>query len=141
MRSTKFVATTLALTVAVLTSAGCATVQPHKISAPVASGADAAYKCALGQVTSLGYTLEQASKESGFFKAEKNFVPGPGSINWGVPITFEITVLVAEDAAGTTTLQLTGATGKGASKNMRLVQTSPEVKDHMQQIVSACGTR
>ncbi len=125
----------------VVATAGCATVQPYKVSAPVQSSAEVAYKCALGQVTSLGYTLEQASKESGFFKAEKNFVPGPGSINWGVPITFEITVLVAEDVSGTPNLQVTGATGKGASRNMRLVETSPDVKAHMQQIISACSAK
>jgi hypothetical protein len=133
--------TMLAL-VAIVVLTRCATVQPYKVSTRVSGlTTDEVYRCALAQATGLGYTAEQADRESGFFKAEKNFVPGPASINWGVPITFALTVLVAEDTAGHPSLQITGATGKGASRNMRLVETSEEVRGHADQIIKACGAR
>lgn len=101
--------------VASILFSGCATVTPFKQTI-VAHGetVDEAYNCAIGQIGSLGCTMENADRTSGFFKAEKNFVPGPASINWGVPITFELTVFVSARKDNETQMQITGATGKGA---------------------------
>lgn len=62
---------------------GCATVQPYKVSEASAKDATAAFDCALGIATSMDYTPEQVSKESGFFKAERNYRPGASSIRLG----------------------------------------------------------
>lgn len=49
-----------------------------------------------------------------------------------------MTVLIVETDAGPQ-LQITGATGKSTMRNERLVETSPEVKDHISQVMAACG--
>jgi hypothetical protein len=121
----------------ILLAAGCATVQPYKATGASSKSTADAFSCALGLATSLDYTPDQVSKESGFFKAEHNYRPGVSSIRWGVNMTDALSVLIT-DATGKTNIQVTGTSGANAGRNMRLVESSKEVVDAANKIVETC---
>lgn len=122
----------------VLVASGCATVQPYKATTISSKTASDAFSCALGLATSLNYTPEQVSKESGFFKAEHNYRPGMSSIYWGASMTDALSVLVTSDASGKTSIQVTGSSGKNAGRNLRLIESSKEVVKAANDIVQTC---
>jgi hypothetical protein len=124
--------------VLVMLAAGCATVQPYKATGTSDKNTADAFTCALGLATSLDYTPEQVSKESGFFKAEHNYRPGMSSIRWGASMTDALAVLITSDAAGKTNIQVTGSSGANAGRNLRLIESSREVVDAANKIVSTC---
>lgn len=124
--------------VIVMLAAGCATVQPYKATGVSSKPAADAFTCALGLATSLDYTPEQVSKESGFFKAEHNYRPGISSIRWGANMTDALAVLITSDAAGKTNIQVTGTSGANAGRNLRLIESSREVVDAANKIVENC---
>jgi hypothetical protein len=126
------------LAVLVLAASGCASVQPFKTATSSSKDPSEAYNCALGVATSLNYTPEQVSKESGFFKAEHNYRPGASSIRWGANLTDELAVLVTKDATGATSLQVTGTSGANAGRNLRLIESSKEVVDVANKIAQTC---
>jgi hypothetical protein len=128
--------TSLAFLIALLT-VGCATVQPYKVSELTRKDAVTAFDCALGVATSLDYAPEQVSKESGFFKAEHNYRPGMASIRWGTSMTDALSVLVTSPG-GKTSIQVTGSSGANAGRNLRLIESSKEVKTAADQIVQSC---
>ena len=125
------------LVIAAVSLSACATVQPYKATATSTKDTTEVFNCALGVATSLDYTPEQVSKESGFFKAEHNFRAGAKSINWGAGMTDAIAVLVTKQADGTT-LQVTGSSGKNAGRNLRLIESSSGVVAAANKIVSTC---
>jgi ABC-type nitrate/sulfonate/bicarbonate transport system substrate-binding protein len=106
----------LAVAGMVLWASACATVQPFKASSPSGKPAPDAFACALGVATSLDYSPEQVSKESGFFKAEHNYRPGMKSIRWGSSMTDALSVLITTDATGATSIQVTGSSGANAGR-------------------------
>lgn len=117
---------------------GCATVQPYKMVETTTKDPTAAFDCALGIATSMDYTPEQVSKESGFFKAEHNYRPGMSSIRWGANMTDALAVLVAKNATGQTTIQVTATSGANAGRNLRLIDSTKEVKDAANKITESC---
>lgn len=121
-----------------LGATGCATVQPYKSVGTSSRTPAEALDCALGLATSMDYTPDQVSKESGFFKAEHNYRPGMKSIHWGASMTDILSVLVVKDPSGTTSLQVTGSSGSNAGRNLRLVESSREVVDAANKIVETC---
>jgi hypothetical protein len=98
-----------------------------------------AFTCALGVATAVDYTPEQVSRESGFFKAEHNYRAGASSIHWGETMTDALSVLVAKDAAGRTSIHVTGSSGANAGRSLRLIESSREVVDTANRIVKTCG--
>jgi hypothetical protein len=132
----KVAAPVFALT-ACLFAAGCSTVQPYKAAGNSTKSQADAYSCALGIATSLNYTPDQVSKESGFFKAEHNYRPGASSIRWGMSITDALSVLVIGNAAGSS-IQVTGTSGNNATRGMRLIESSKEVVAAADKIVQDC---
>jgi hypothetical protein len=126
------------ITLAALALAACATVQPYKTVETTSKDPAAAFDCALGKATSMDYTPDQVSKESGFFKAEHNYRPGMSSIRWGSNMTDALAVLVAKNATGETTIQVTGSSGANAGRNLRLIESTKEVKDAANQITQSC---
>jgi hypothetical protein len=121
----------------VLLASACATVEPFKVTGNTPKSPAQVFDCALGVATSLNYTPEQVSKESGFFKAEHNYRPGSSSIHWGAGMTDELAVLVT-NANGSTTLQITGTSGSNAGRNRRLIESSSEVVTAANKIVENC---
>ncbi len=116
---------------------GCATVQPYKVVQPTSKDASAAFDCALGIATSMDYTPEQVSKDSGFFKAEHNYRPGASSIRWGMSMTDALSVLVTS-VGSQTNIQVTGSSGSNAGRNLRLIESSKEVIEAANKIVESC---
>jgi hypothetical protein len=116
---------------------GCVTVQPFKAADVSSKSQSEAFDCALGIATSLDYTPEQVSRESGFFKAEHNYRPGASSIHWGASMTDELSVLVT-NLNGQTKLQVTGSSGVNAGRNLRLTESSRAVIEAAQRIAADC---
>lgn len=117
---------------------GCAA-QPYKTSRPAPTTTpDAIYSCALNLVNSLGYTMEQANKDSGFFKAERSQRKGPSSIHWGETINEELTVVVLSGTAPPT-LQVTAAANSSSGRNQRMLDPTKETKDDADRIVASCA--
>jgi hypothetical protein len=129
--------TILGVAFAAMTLMSCATVTPYKVARPITGNAMDVYNCALGVAMSKGYTLTQASKDSGFFKAERSFRAGANSIRWGAMMSDEMTVLVM--TSGSSSLQVTAASGMNLSRNARLVDTSPEAKADADTIAASCA--
>jgi hypothetical protein len=76
---------------------GCATVEPLRITRAASGRAPEVYDCALREVSGLGYILENANKDSGFFKATRSYVPAFPSPYWPTTLVDEMTVLITED--------------------------------------------
>lgn len=115
-----------------LLAVGCATVEPFKVTATSAKDSAGAFDCAVGVATALGYTPEQVTRESGFFQATRTFKRPFDETRNDV-----LTVLVAK-SGGAATLQVTGSSGFDAGKDMRLVESSPEVIAAANQIAADC---
>lgn len=126
------------MAVLLLLTTSCSTVQPYKTVGPSTKEPSDAFNCALGLATSMDYTPDQVSKESGFFKAEHNYRPGASSIHWGMSMTDALAVLVTKDAGGNTSIQVTGTSGSNAGRNLRLIESSADVKKAADKIVSSC---
>jgi ABC-type nitrate/sulfonate/bicarbonate transport system substrate-binding protein len=128
----------LMLTVLLVMASSCASVQPYKAVGTTNKDAAEVFSCALGVATSLDYAPEQVSKDSGFFKAEHNYRAGPQSIRWGATMTDALSVLVTREASGNVSVQVTGTSGADAGRNRRLIESSHEVVEAANKIVSTC---
>jgi len=53
--------------------AGCISVAPHEARIVSTIAPETAYRCALGLVDSLGYTLASSDQKSGFLKADRQY--------------------------------------------------------------------
>jgi hypothetical protein len=135
-RSSAF--TILGLAAAVLSS--CAGAMPYKVAhvAPTATP-EATYLCALSFATSAGYTVEQANKDSGFFKAIRSERKGASSIYWGATINEELSVLVLAIPNQAPQLQVTAAANSSTGRNARLLDPTPEARADADKILAACA--
>jgi hypothetical protein len=118
---------------------GCAAVQPFKVSHASSSPPEQIYNCAIGLATSFGYTVEQANKDSGFFKAERTERKGASSIHWGATLNEELTVLVLSLPDQQSTVQVTAASNYSGGRNMRMVDPTPESTAEAKKIIAACA--
>src|SRR4051812_24456941 len=83
--------------------AGCS-VNPYTLErAAPGRTVEAVYKCAVGQASRLGYTLSLADKDTGVFKADKQFTPGFGSGNWGHKMRHELAFVVSQQVGADNT--------------------------------------
>jgi hypothetical protein len=89
--------------------------------------------------SSLGYTPEQANKDSGFFKAARSERKGPASIHWGETINEELTVLVLSVPSQPPTLQVTAAANSSGGRNARLLNPTEAGKADAEKILAACA--
>src|SRR5438067_10435602 len=128
-----------AICLMVIVLAGCASVQPYKVSKPAPSATpESIFACAASLVTSFGYTMEQANKESAFFKAERSERKGASSIHWGATLNEELTVFILTVPVQPPTLQVTAASNYSGGRNTRLVDPSDQSRSEADKIVAAC---
>jgi len=114
---------------------GCA-VNPYTVERGVAGkSVEPVYKCAVTQANRLGYSLSQADKSTGFFKADKTFTPGFG-LSWGDKMRYELAVLVAEQG-GDLNAKLTVTATK--YKNGKQENVSSDLQGDVDAIVRACS--
>ncbi len=119
---------------------GCATVEPLRMTSAAEGRPVEVYDCALREVSSLNCILENANRESGFFKATRSYVPAFPSPYWPGTLVDELTVLITEDPGSKRPiLQVSAASGRNVGRNARLVQTSPEVTAHAKKVIATCG--
>jgi len=119
---------------------GCASVTPYKTQRPApTSSTEALYSCAASLVSSFGYTVEQASKESGFFKADRSERKGASSIHWGATLNEELTVFILSVPGQPPTLQVTAASNYSSGRNLRLVDPSEQTKAEADKIIATCA--
>ena len=114
---------------------GCS-VTPYTVERGIAGkGVDAVYKCAVGQANRLGYSLSQADKNTGFFKADKSFTQGFG-LGWGDKLRYELALLITEQAGGNNAkLNVTANRYKdGKQENV-----SKDLEGDVEAIVRACS--
>jgi hypothetical protein len=129
-----------AVCVIVVLLTGCASVQPYKVSKTAPSATpDSIFACAASMVTSFGYTMEQANKESAFFKAERSERKGASSIHWGATLNEELTVFILSVTGQPPTLQVTAASNYSGGRNTRLVDPSDQSRSEADKIVAACA--
>lgn len=131
-------AVVLSLTAVILSS--CAGAQPYKVAhvAPTTMP-EAVYLCALSYATSAGYTVDQANKDSGFFKASRSERKGASSIHWGETINEELSVLVLALPNQPPQLQVTAAANSSSGRNARLLEPTTEAKVDADKILGACA--
>jgi hypothetical protein len=120
--------------------AGCASAKPYKTSktAPTSSP-ESIFSCSASLVTSFGYTMEQASKDSAFFKAERSERKGAASIHWGATLNEELTVFVLSVAGQPPKLEVTAASNYSGGRNTRLVEPSDQSRAEADKIIASCA--
>lgn len=135
--------TTVAL---VLLAAGCAsTVQPTAYSHATTKSSGDVFDCVAGMVNSLGYNVQNASKDAGFIKAEKK-TNGVGTVLMGGYNVFDaMTASVFKDPQNnSTTLRISAqsdkerAMGWGAGSRA-VTEPSAALKSDAQKIVAICA--
>ncbi|GEM_PF-4197891 len=115
---------------------GCA-INPYTVERGVpGKSVEAIYKCAVGQANKLGYSLSQADKNTGFFKADKSFTPGFGSFGWGDKIRYELSLLITEQAGNNNT-KLNVSANKYV--NGKQENTSSDLEGDVDAIVRTCS--
>jgi hypothetical protein len=151
----------ITLMLAVLLLSSCAT-QPYTyrvVHVAPTTTPEAIYTCALGIATSLGYTIvEQANKDSGFFKVYRSHQKVPNFLNavppkdwgdeikfWGTEIHEELTVLVLNVPNQWPTLQVTAAAEEVErpmstfDRNVRLRNPTTEAKADADKLLATCA--
>ena len=115
---------------------GCA-VNPYTAERGVpGKSVEAVYKCVVGQANRLGYALSQADKSTGFFKADKSFIPGMTSFSWGDKMRYELTLLITESAGDNgTKINITA----NKYRNGKQENTSSDLEGDADAIVRACS--
>jgi hypothetical protein len=147
MKSNRLTAACIAMVVcSLLLASGCAsTVQPVAYSHSTSKAPGEVFDCLSGMVNSLGYNIQNASKDAGFIKAEKK-TNGLGTVLLANYNVFDaMTASIFKDpASNSTTLRLSAqsykehAMGWGAGSRA-ITEPSATLKSDAQKIVATCA--
>jgi hypothetical protein len=137
---------TVITALSIIALAGCAsTVQPTSYSHSTSKTSAEVFECVAGMVNSLGYNVENASKDAGFIKAEKK-TNGLGTVLLaGYNVFDAMTATVYKDpASGTMTLRISAQSDKeraaGWGRGSRAItEPSLTLKTDAQKILSSCA--
>ncbi len=125
---------------------GCAsTVQPMSYSHATTKPAPELFDCIAGVINSMGYNIQNASKDAGFIKAEKK-TNGLGTLLMGGYNVFDaLTASIFKDPSnGNTTLRVSAQSDKERARGFgsgarAITEPSLTLKTDAQKIVTTCA--